>query len=231
MKKTISIILSIFFSIALLAGDKETRSLKSFDAIRVSSGISATLIKSNENKIDIEATGIDLNKIETKVSGDELNVKIDQSWWKMGWNSKRKVNVVIYYTESLSSIESSSGSYIESDEIMDNDRLSVDAASGSKIELEVNTEKLQGDVSSGSTIVIDGTATIANIDASSGSSFRGSDLSVEDANLEASSGSSIKIKVSDKLKAEASSGASIKYGGNPSNTSIDKSSGGSVHKM
>ncbi len=231
MKNTISIILSLLLSVALCAGDKETRSLKSFEEVSVSSGISATLIKSDENKIDIEATGIDLDKIQTKVSGSELNVNIDQSWWKMGWNSKRKVNVTIYYTETLTSIESNSGSYIESDDVMDASRISVDASSGSKIDVEVDTEKLESDVSSGSTAVINGTATMANVDVSSGSSFRGSDLSVEDADLEAASGSSLKIKVSNKLKAEASSGASIKYDGNPSNTSIDKSSGGSVRKM
>ena len=230
MTKTITIILSVLLSISLWAGDKETRSLKSFDGVKVSSGISATLVGSNENKIDIDATGIDLDKIEATVDGGTLNVKIDQSWWKMGWNSKRKVQVTIYYTEDLSSIESTSGAYITSDDIMDSDRLSVEASSGSKIDIEVDTERLSSEVSSGASIVIDGSADKAAVDVSSGSSFRGMDLTVEDADLDASSGASIKIGVTGDLKADASSGGSIKYDGDPSSTSIEKSSGGSVKK-
>jgi hypothetical protein len=227
---------SIFLALVLIStvmtswayGDTETRSLKAFSEISVSAGIQATLEKGTVNKIEIDAEGIDLDKVITKVDGDKLIVKIESSWWKMGWNSKRKVKVVISYTEELEEISSSSGASVYGNNVIDSERLSVQASSGARLELEVSNNTLDADVSSGANMDLSGSSKKLKVDVSSGSSFNSYDLVTDEARLGASSGASIKVTVNKSLKASASSGASIKYNGSPDVTDIDKSSGGSV---
>lgn len=232
MKKTILSVAIICCSIIAYAfGDQETRSLKSFDGVKISSGIEATLIQGSENKINIEVEGIELDKIETSVENGTLKVKIDEKWWKMGWNKKRKVIVEVYFSEELEEITATSGASIYAKETIESEELSLDASSGSKIDISIDNHSVDCDVSSGASIMLDGNTDHAKIDVSSGSTMKGLDLEVNEAILSASSGASIKINVNDKIKANASSGGSIKYDGNPSNTNINKSSGGSVRKM
>lgn len=231
MKKSIllTFLLSILASVIWSYGDTETRTLKAFSEISVSAGIQATLEKGNSNKIEIDAEGIDLDKVITKVDGNKLTVKIESSWWKIGWtNNKRKVKVHVTYTEDLEDISASSGASVSSEDVIASTRLSLEASSGSRIEIEVENDNLSVDVSSGAGINLSGSAAKVKVDVSSGSSFDSYDLVANDASLDASSGASIKITVNGQLKASASSGASIKYNGSPTMTDIEKSSGGSV---
>lgn len=219
-----------FATILLAFGDTETRSLKSFDELSVATGIEAIIEKGSENKIMIDAEGVELDRIKTEVSGDRLTVKIENKW-KIGWTSKRKVKVYITYTETLNDIETSSGASLYSENILNGGNLDLDASSGSKIEVEVDADNLTAEVSSGATIDVAGRADTFSGESSSGSSLGSYDLNVNKAKLDASSGSSIKVTVKNNLTANASSGASVKYKGNPSNTDIDKSSGGSVRQQ
>jgi hypothetical protein len=231
MKKSILTTLILIITASLLSafGDKETRSLKSFADINVSTGISATLERGTTNKIDIEVEGIELDKIETSVSNGRLVVKIENNW-KLGWSRKRKVKVHITYTEELHKITSSSGSSIFSEETIESGELELEASSGSRLEVNIDTNKLNGESSSGSTLKVSGRATSIDVEASSGSSFGSYDLVSDNADLQASSGSSIKLTVNKSLKADASSGSSVRYRGNPEKTDIDKSSGSSVSR-
>ncbi len=232
MKKAIlSSVLILITMAAHALGDQTTRSLKSFEGVRVSQGIEATLMKGSENKINIEAEGIELDKIITEVKNGTLKVRIDEKWWKMGWGKKRKVQVEIFYNGELDDLDASSGAAIYSNDVIESEELSIDASSGSRIDIEVESHSIDGDVSSGAYIKVDGRSDHAKVNVSSGSSFKGSEFEVKNAVLSASSGANIKINVSDKIKANASSGGSIKYSGNPTNSNINKSSGGSVKKM
>ncbi len=231
MKK---LILSSAFSLIAVAifafSDTETRTLGSFDEITVSSGITAELVKSSTNKIDITVDGIDLDQVSTEIDGDHLKVKVETKSWFSGWNSKRKVEVVIYYSEELEGIKSTSGSRVHSDDIVESESLELISSSGSNMDIEIEANELTAKVSSGASMSIAGESDYATIKVSSGSSCRAYDLVTNEANLKASSGANLKITVKEKIIARANSGASISYHGNPTNKDIDKSSGGSVSK-
>ena len=231
MNQLLILMATMLLSAGLLAGDKETRSLNKFDGVKVSSGISTTMVASSENKIDIDAHGIDLDRIKSDVSNGTLKVTIDQKWWKSLMNRKQKIKVTIYYTEAIEAIGANAGASIECQDVIKNDLLTVDVSSGSMVDLEIEANELRSDISSGASLYIEGSAHSAWIDIASGSSFKGNDLSVDDASIEASSGSSVKLEVAEELNADVSSGASVRYAGSPTLKNIDKSSGGSVSKM
>ena len=212
-------------------GDSETRDLSGFTRISVASGIKATLVSGSTNKVDITVEGIALDKIITDVSGDKLKVTVDQKWWKMiGRSSKRKVSVVITYTEELEYISSSSGSSVKSENVINSDDLGLKSSNGSNLRLEIKAGDVTVDVSSGASMSLKGQADDLVVDLSSGSTYNGMELRSNDVNVEASSGASAKVWVTGVFVAEVSSGASIRYKGDPSSKNIDKSSGGSVSK-
>jgi hypothetical protein len=58
---------------------QESRTLKAFDKIKVSNAIEAELIKGNTHEIEITASGIALDKVETEVKNRTLDLKISGS--------------------------------------------------------------------------------------------------------------------------------------------------------
>ena len=93
--------------------------------------------------------------------------------------------------------------------------------------------KIDADASSGAQIIIEGSANTLNIDASSGASYNGVRLKAKDVDADVSSGASISVWATERIEADASSGGSIRYKGNPTEESIDpgKWSGGSISKI
>lgn len=228
MKKAILVLFSVLLS-SLAWSQSETRSVDRFDMVSVATGIDAKLVKGSDNSVYIESSSVDLDKILTEVKNGELNVYVKKKWYQ-GWGKSYKINATITYSGELSAISSSSGAEITADHVISSDELDLSSSSGADLELDINVDKLDADVSSGADIDISGQATDAVVEASSGSSFDGKDLKCDKADLDVSSGADIYITVNKELVADASSGGSIKYKGNPSKRDIDKSSGGSVRQ-
>lgn len=227
MKKSILILVSAFLVVLVFGQDTETRRLGNFDEISVATGIQAKLISGNKNEIKITAKGVDIEKVKSEIENGKLVVKIKKKW--SDWNMKKTdVTAIITYAQELEGVSSSSGANVQSENSIISDNLELDASSGAEIEVDVQCQTVTVEVSSGARVEANGSTTDITIDISSGATYRGYDLSAKNANVEGSSGASAQISVSNSLEADVSSGASVKYRGNPSNKDIDKSSGGSV---
>lgn len=227
MKKTILILVSIFLTAIVFGQETETRSLSNFDEISVATGINATLVSGNKNEIKITAKGVELENVKSEIENGKLVVKIKKKW--NDWSSKRTdVSATITYSQELEGVSSSSGASVRTENSIISDNLELAASSGASLEVDIQCRSVNVDVSSGARIEASGSTTDITIDISSGSTYRGYGLSAKNATIEGSSGASAQISVSNSLEADVSSGASVKYKGNPSNKDIDKSSGGSV---
>lgn len=231
LRKTIALAgLALCITSATFAQDTETRNVSdNFDAISVSSGIDATLVKGNTNEVEITASGVDLDKVTVDVKRGKLQIGLKQKWWS-SWGKKKNIDVVITYTSELEGIFASSGASIESHQTINANDLKIGTSSGAYIDLDIDANDVDIDLSSGSTMDLSGVAGHANIDLSSGASLDAYNLKGDKVEIDGSSGASASIHVTETLEADVSSGANVKYAGNPSNTSIDKSSGGSVRK-
>ena len=85
------------------------------------------------------------------------------------------------------------------------------------------------DASSASKITLKGSADKCSIDMSSAAKLSAAEFTVADCSVDTSSAAKATVNCTDKLRAEASSGSSIRYTGD-CQTSISKSSGGSVSR-
>lgn len=236
--KTLKIIAVIFFFATFLqaesllanqsGGSRQTRDVRGFHGISVTTGIDLYLTQKNAEEVFVEAEPDVLDKIITKVEDGILKIYMkEKSWFNLNWNNEpRKVYVSF---KTLDKLEAAAGADINSQSVLKFDKLRLEASSGADITLELEANELNVASSSGSDIRLKGKSTALQADASSGSDINASELETKQCKASVSSGSDIRINATEMLDANASSGGDIIYYGNPKNKNINESSGGDVH--
>ena len=231
--KQLVIVFVCMFSLMAFAQTKQTRTIGDFSGISSASGIAVEITQGTENSIIVSASKDEfIDKMITEVDKNGV-LKIYMEYKKgMGWNNKYNVKLYAYVSyKSINKLMASSGSSLETKNTLKTDALSIDVSSGASMDADIQTTDCDVTMSSGSNTSVKGMATNIKMDASSGSIFKGADLSTENCRASVSSGANIKIGVSKKLSASASSGGSIKYKGDPEVEKKSESSGGSIRKM
>lgn len=203
---------------------KENRSLDDFDQIEVSRGMNVYISQSTATSVTVEADENLLDAIETKVSGDVLEIKALKNIRNA---TAKKVFVTV---PEISAISTSSGSNVFSETALVAEHLELKSSSGSNLKLELKARRTEAKTSSGSNITLSGNTETFEGEASSGSNIFGEDFATKKCDAQASSGSNIWIRVENELIGKASSGANVFYFGQPQTESIEKSSGGNVIK-
>lgn len=244
MKKPL-LFCTLFLVAMLTFGQSGTnRSLSPFDKVSAQEGVEVILRSGSSESAVIEADGIDVEDVLTEVEGSTLRIHLE------GDNHRNvDVKVIVTYKQLSALGASSAASIVAENELSVGGDFDIDASSAGSIEVALTADDVDIDVSSSGNVQVkltaasldaelssagrinaSGKANTVSIGASSSGTFSGDDFSSEEADLQTSSGASIKLEVKERLDARASSGGSIRYKGNPSNTNSDSSSGGSVRK-
>lgn len=213
-------------SLSLFAQQSEVRKIGSFKGVKVSQAIDLYLKKGDKESVKVVVTGSELNDVVTEVEGTTLRVRMRES---RGFFSKVDAKVYVTYVD-LEKISASSASSVFSEGVIKTNRLDIGVSSAANVELSLDAGSVMVDVSSAGEAVLEGKAPNAEVEVSSGGEVDAYKLESETVNARASSGGDAKISVSKDLDAHASSGADIRYRGNPSRTNTHSSSGGSVKK-
>ncbi len=215
-----------------------------FDGIKVAQSISATVIKSDVEKVVVSAPENILEDVLVEVTAGKVYIH-----FKPGINiSANNVSAKIY-AKDFSEIEASSSGSIKVQDKFTQDRTKIKVSSSGTISGELEANEMDIDVSSSGDF--DGKIWAVNLDVSASSSGRVSisgkaknfdgdvsssgtvnarNVSAENAELEASSSGSVNVSVSETLNAKASSSGSIsvKKLGNVRIVETKESSGGSI---
>jgi hypothetical protein len=234
MKKKLNPVFAALFIISLLfvsclfgiRGNgkvvKNERQVGMFESVSVSAGLEVVLIQDSVVKVVVEADDNLQQIIKTEVSNGELKIYPERHISSCA--SKR----VIVSFKTIHALEASSGAEIRSKMELKMPSLQISVSSGAIVDLTLGVTKLNVEASSGANIDLSGTAEYLDADGSSGANIKASDLQCKTGNAGASSGANIRIFVSEKIGAQASSGGSIRVAGNPKEQQVEKSSGGSV---
>lgn len=197
----------------------------SFDGIDVSQGISVYINQGNEEKITVETDENIQDILKTTVNKNGiLKIYFDEPVRSL------KTKNVYVTVKNLQLLESSSGSSITAEEAINTESIQLKSSSGSSIRVEVVASNTVSKASSGSSIKLIGKTNSLDARASSGSTIRADRFEASEVEAKVSSGASIEVYATDVLTADASSGGSIEYNGNPKKIIKNTSSGGSVHK-
>jgi hypothetical protein len=222
MKKIILTLSGLCIVFSVFAQSRETRNLGSFNEVSVSEAIKVELVKGSSEKAEIEVSGTDAENVLTEVSGDRLKIHMASGNWK-------NVTAFVRLTyKNLEEIDVSSAASVSTESTISSERMEMDVSSAAKADLIFDVGQMELDVSSAANFKAEGEVDEIEVDVSSAGSMSAYELECKAAELSVSSAGSIKITVTERIDARASSGGSIRYKGKPEKERISSSSGGSV---
>jgi len=231
-KLLFTLVLSIIAGFGIAAdgnSDKtEIRTVSNFKAVKVSTGIDLYIKIGTIEEVKIIADDEIIDDLITEVKDGTLKIYMKQSNSWFNWNSGNQTRKAYVTVKELQEIQASSGSDVNSENTLSGENLKVIASSGSDVTLDIHYKNFSLDTSSGSDAKISGKSKNFKAEASSGSNIKAQDLESVICKVSVSSGSDATVNVTDELYAKASSGADVRYYGNPQVKDIDESSGGDV---
>lgn len=224
---------------------KSDYDVEGFSKVSIATGINAYIKMGDKEDILVEADDNLLELIKVEVKGDKLSVYLNE-------NVKNYKKMDVYITaKQLEAVKASSSARIKVENVVNSEQLYCKASSAGDIEISANVTNFDGDVSSSGQIkIVELTANKAQfemssageiyigkgatenlvVEASSSGDLDAFNFETQTCDADASSGGSIKVNVSKKLLAEASSGGSVNFKGNPTVEKMKTSSGGSINK-
>jgi len=227
--KILKIFAALFFLIlttTTFAQKTEIRDVTGFSGVDVSEGIKVELTFGDKEFVEVTADEEYIDQVMTVVSGDELDIYLKGNNWKGG-----KRNILVKVTASkVNLIEASSGSSVTSQNLIESDELEMSVSSGANIKIAFKAPKASCDASSGANAKLKGVTKYFSADASSGAGISAFEVKAVNVKADVSSGAHVYVHAEKEIDANASSGGSIKYTGNPEIVDVDKSSGGSIRK-
>ena len=216
-----------------------------FDGIEASRAVKV-VISDKVSDIRIEADDNLMEYVVVEERQDTLRVALDQGRKGARSVSNAHVTVTVPSNGKIRALKASSASQIVCRTALGADdfsietssaakveaavkagKCSLDASSASKIVAALDVEECRADASSAAKITLSGKAAQFRANLSSAAKLSADELDAATCSIDTSSGSKASVHCSGTLRANASSGSSIRYSGDCS-THLSKSSGGSI---
>jgi hypothetical protein len=225
----------------------QVRKLPSFTSIRVSSAIELFISQSDKTEVAVSASSDEYrNRIITEVDGGTLIIRMaDNKWWKWG-NENYRIKAYVS-VKDLYALTGSGATNIKIVNGLSAEKLKINLSGASDLRGDIKAGTLMTELSGASNfkatvqagalsvkgsgacdIEVSGSGDDLIVDVSGASSVKMYDYLVKGASVEASGASSIKLNVSDMLKAHATGASSVDYKGTATIKEMHSSGASSV---
>ncbi len=202
----------------------EKRAVRDVRAVKVDHGIDLYIRQGDHDELTLEADPGAIEYFTSEVSNGTLTLTISKNFLRT------KVLKAYLTVRTLERIESSGGSDVYSEGILQAERMTCRASGGSDVRLELSVKNFTIQTSGGADATIKGLAASLSVTASGGSDFKGRALRCDHATVTASGAADVHVYVDFDLEANASGAASVYYYGNPRRVSTNTSGGGEIKK-
>ncbi len=200
-----------------------TKDLTRFNEVKVYDRISAELVPSDKNYIEI--SGKRSAEVEVIQKNDELKVRMPLTKLLKG----EEISVRIYFTQPLEEIEAFEGSLITSEKLIKADDLEITAKEGSQINLEIQVEELDVKVVTGAEIMLRGTvAGEMEAEISTGGVLDAKNLKTKRTEVSINAGGEAEVNATDFVKARTKAGGTIHIYGKPAKIDQQTFAGGTI---
>ena len=204
-----------------LAQDR-TQNLGDFSELKVYSGLSIELERSDTPKIEISGEKTDEVLVKNVNGRLKVSLKFPETF------NADKVKVKLFYSQDLSLVDANEGSAIFSDSKLTQQKMSIRAQEGAYIHLPVNINNILVKAVTGGAIKLRGEALNQEVEVTTGGIYEAYELQSQTAEVTAASGSSAEVTVSDLLDAKVRFGGKIYYKGQPKKVTSKKVIGGLI---
>src|SRR5688572_26825047 len=200
-------LVAVFMGITAIAIAQQTenRSVNSFKGVKVAEGIDVYLKKGDKEALRVEVTGIKTEVVITEVSGDYLKIHMQEGRYK-----DHTAKVYVTYIE-INKLSVSSAANIFAEGTIKTKQLILSASSAGTIDIQVEVDELEASASSAADLELKGKARSVEIEASSAGEVDAYELNAEIVDVEVGSAGAAKVSATKEIRAEASSGGSIRY--------------------
>jgi hypothetical protein len=221
MKKII--ILFILVTSPLLA-QNITKNPGDFTTVKIFDRISAQLIPSNENKVEIKGS----RAAEVEVVNNNGDLKIRMPFPKL--LKGEEIEVTVYY-KKLEGIEASEGSYVNAEKLIKAINFSLNVKEGAEIRIALEVKKATIKATSGGKLRITGTTDNQDIILSSGAELEARNFISEQTTISLNAGGNAAIFASEFVDAKVRAGGDIYIYGSPKQINQKTVLGGSIKEM
>lgn len=217
------IIVTVLLISQLFFAQEITKDLGRFNEVKIYDRISAELIPSDKNYIEI--SGKRSSEVEVIQKNDELKVRMPITKLLKGEN----ISVKIYYNQTLEEIEAFEGSLVTSSHVIKADDLEITAKEGSQINLEIEVEELDVKVVTGGEIMLRGTvAGEMEADIKTGGVLDAKKLKTKRTEVSINAGGEAEVFATDFVKARTKAGGTIHIYGKPAKIDQQTFAGGTI---
>jgi hypothetical protein len=200
----------------------ETRALRSFNSIKVGNSIDAVLVKGNESSIEIQASGIDLDKIQTNVNNQTLEVKLAKGNFK-----SNLVKVKITYVD-IDEVQASTSAKVVVKDPLKGQNVHLFAATSSYLEVVVNAGNLIIEANTNAKIFVKGEVTALDLKIDTNADVDGRSLNVDHAEVKGSTAAKANFHVNESIKGSAATASKITYSGDPRIVDVRTNTAGEI---
>ncbi|CAI8305946.1 MAG: Uncharacterised protein [Flavobacterium sp. SCGC AAA160-P02] len=223
--KKINLLLFLIISNFITSQTTVTKNLGDFKKIKVYNGINLELIRSNEQKIQIQ--GEKAEKIKVKNTNGILKIRLKFP----EISASGKVEIKLFYKNDIHTIDANEGAEITGNEIKQK-HLEIKAQEGAFIDLDIKAKHLKIKSSSGGIVKLTGSTKNQEVELDLYGVYHGYGLNVSDYTMiNAGTGAKAEVKPGEILDAKVSFGGSIFYKGTPEVVKNKKVAGGIIKQM
>ena len=220
--KNLLYVLLICTTITSFAQESQENIIGAFSEIKVYDRIEVALIKADENKVVV--SGKNTKDVVIVHKGDILKIRMTL---QKAFNGE-DTTVQVYYT-TLDVIDANEGTFIGSNDEIEQFDLKVKAQEGGSVSLHVKAlNYLDIKAVSGASIKITGTAVNQTIDINTGGSYKGKDIVAENTTVTIKAAGTAYINTTKKVEAKVRAGGSVYIYGNPETVDENTILGGKI---
>jgi hypothetical protein len=203
----------------------EDRKVGEFSRISISGGYHVVLKQDSSYSIKITADDNLLKYIKTNVTGNRLRIYSKRNFCNSG---EILVNIGI---KNLEELRASGAVEVEAEGKVHTQDLRFQLSGVTKITMDLNATNVSTSGSGATELFLKGQASSHNIDISGSGKVHAFDFVVGSCEIETSGVGESEVNVLNSLSVHSSGASGVKYKGNPSNVTNDKSGASSVEKV
>src|SRR5690554_103106 len=202
--------------------NQDTRALQSFNSVKISNSIEAELVKGDRNELEISASGIELDRISSKINQQVLDVKITGS--NFGATS---VKVKITYID-ISEVSASTAAKVFVKDTLGGKMVKINATTSSYVEAEVDAQNLLVEAATNAKIFVNGHAGTLDLKAFTNAEINGTNLEVDEAKVRVNTAASANFTVNQSIEGSAATAGKVLYRGEPNMVDVRTNTGGAI---
>jgi len=215
---------ALLISTAVLSQNPIEKEIGDFNEIKVYDLIEVNLVQSDDNRISITGEDVDDVQVINKDGKLKIRMTLDKIF------NGTKTFVAVYY-KKLDVIDGNEGSFISSNEMIEQDKIILKSQEGARIKVGLKVNSLEARAVTGGIIETHGIADNQDITLYTGGIYEGKDFETKDTKVTIRAAGEAEVKASNIVDAKLRAGGDVYIYGKPRSVKEDRMFGGRIKRM